>query len=327
MDDEQPDPSDLTFAERMRRRAAAAAERAKQIGEDGAERTKGAAGGVVSSASRTWEQALTAGRSFGGGILNTPERLAGLFTRECVVPAVLLPTGSGTFDFHAVFDFHEAVASLTRGILVRPRIEVWAGRNDIDRGKLATVLRDDFARQLSAARERVAEADAGGISHQITRLEQEQQGSGRGVRLASRGLAALLILMFFTANPLFNLLFLMLAVFSGTHGVSMAFQYVRTTTQLRGNRAVTQWRQKNLQAELDEKDRAFQEAVAGHLIRVHPLLAALIEDFCELDDEPFLWSRAEPPGDAPEISHHLKSAAYRRVLPGWYHPLVQGRVG
>ena len=76
----------------------------------------------------------------------------------------------------------------------------------------------------------------------------------------------------------------------------------------------------------DTKDRAFQEAVTGHRIRVHPLLAALMEDFCELDDEPFLWGRAELSEDVPVISHHLRSQVYRRALPVWYHPLVDGRV-
>lgn len=79
--------------------------------------------------------------------------------QECTVPVFLLPTGSGCRDFKCIFCFEEVIEKLTSGILVRPQVQVWSGREDIDRTHLTEILKQDFICQFNAARERAKTAN------------------------------------------------------------------------------------------------------------------------------------------------------------------------
>ena len=47
---------------------------------------------------------------------------------ECPVPAFMLPTGPSADDYRLLFRLDEMLENLESGILVRPKIQVWAAR-------------------------------------------------------------------------------------------------------------------------------------------------------------------------------------------------------
>ena len=341
-----------SFAERMRQRAQEVGERARTAGRSGIEGSAAALkqasaftadvattakdkAGILSRASaeaagaassKAWEQVSTFGKSARDRVLSAPGKVAELFVRECSVPAFLLPTGSGAGDFRCVFQFEEAVDKLSHGLLVRPQIEVWAGREDIDRGKLAAVLKDDFTRQLSAERARAREQNSRQFSGEIDRLKEEQETAGTDLGAASTGLVASLLFMFFVANPIFDLLFLVLAVFSGTDGVMKVGSYLKAATRIRRGENAATAKVKELEAEFDAKNESFGQAIQNLDVHIHPLLRDLVADFCELDDRPNFPSEAPLPDEAPPVNTYLNLPEYRQALESWYHPLVDGRL-
>lgn len=95
--------------------------------------------------------------------------------QDCSVPALLLPTGSSHQNFKCTFCFDEVVAKLTSGMLVRPQVQVWAGRVDIDRIQLAQILKEDFICQFNAARERARAANQNAYADKIVSLKHQQE--------------------------------------------------------------------------------------------------------------------------------------------------------
>ena len=71
----------------------------------------------------------------------------------------MLPTGPSPEDYALLFQFDEVLDNLESGILVRPKIEVWAAResgHDLER--FGRELKQDFVRQFNEARESLIEA-------------------------------------------------------------------------------------------------------------------------------------------------------------------------
>jgi len=93
------------------------------------------------------------------------------------LPSVKMPTLGKTVDipvyvihnspdaedyfFFFIFDFEQFVERSRSGMFVRPRLKVWAGRNDFASGAFARQFRESFAREFDAARQAMA---AGGRS-------------------------------------------------------------------------------------------------------------------------------------------------------------------
>lgn len=61
-------------------------------------------------------------------------------------------------DYFFIFDFEEFVEKSRDGMFVRPKLKVWAGRNDFDRVRFAGQFRASFAKEFDAARNALTEA-------------------------------------------------------------------------------------------------------------------------------------------------------------------------
>lgn len=69
------------------------------------------------------------------------------------IPVYMIHNSSKAEDYFFIFDFEEFVERSREGIFVRPRIKLWAGRDDFDRTVFAGQFRQSFASQFDAARQ------------------------------------------------------------------------------------------------------------------------------------------------------------------------------
>ncbi len=247
--------------------------------------------------------------------------------QECTVPAFLLPTGSSHQNFKCTFCFDEVVVKLTSGMLVRPQVQVWAGRVDIDRLQLAQILKEDFICQFNAARERAIAANQNAYADKIVSLkhQQEQSGQEAGQALQSTTYfaATALLLMFFVANPIFNLIFFGLAISGGVEGMTKGLNYLRLSLAISGDEETNKREQQKLEADFDSKNEAFIQAVNNMTIHVHPVLQELVTLFSELDSIPFLPINVDSRTRYPLVDGLLTDLDYRRDLPIEYLPLLE----
>ncbi|MEM7354383.1 MAG: hypothetical protein AAF657_26490 [Acidobacteriota bacterium] len=241
---------------------------------------------------------------------------------ESRVRAFLLPTGSGRGDFHCAFDFAEVVRELAGGWLRRPCLEIWAARSDIDRRVLAASLRSEFTRQLEAERDRWRQTAEAKLLPKLATLERERSRTEGTMEWASFGLSSSLTLMFLVSNPIFNMVFLLLAVFSGAGGLTKALKYFQVTAKMKGRKQNLEREQAELESQLDGKNEEFVAAIKNLEVVVHPLLEKVLENFCEIDGVPYVAGLAEPPAEVPLVAGLLRSAGYRQRTPALYHPLI-----
>lgn len=72
------------------------------------------------------------------------------------VPVYVIHNSPDAEDYFFIFDFEQFVERSRAGMFVRPRLQVWAGRNDFGRGAFARQFRESFAREFDAARTALA---------------------------------------------------------------------------------------------------------------------------------------------------------------------------
>lgn len=72
------------------------------------------------------------------------------------IPVYVIHNAADAEDYFFIFDFEQFVERSRSGMFVRPRLQVWAGRNDFARGKFARQFRESFAREFDAARAALA---------------------------------------------------------------------------------------------------------------------------------------------------------------------------
>lgn len=72
--------------------------------------------------------------------------------REVAVPVYLIHTGPDPEAYFFIFDFEEFVERSREGIFVRPKLKLWAGREDFSRAEFARQFRVSFGREFEAAR-------------------------------------------------------------------------------------------------------------------------------------------------------------------------------
>ena len=77
------------------------------------------------------------------------------------IPVYVIHNSPDAEDYFFIFDFEQFVERSRSGMFVRPRLKVWAGRNDFASGAFARQFRESFAREFDAARQAMA---AGGRS-------------------------------------------------------------------------------------------------------------------------------------------------------------------
>lgn len=72
--------------------------------------------------------------------------------REVAIPVYLVHTGPDPEAYFFIFDFEEFVERSREGIFVRPKLKLWAGRQDFSRTEFAREFRISFGREFEAAR-------------------------------------------------------------------------------------------------------------------------------------------------------------------------------
>ena len=72
--------------------------------------------------------------------------------REVAIPVYLIHTGPDPEAYFFIFDFEEFVERSREGIFVRPKLKLWAGREDFSRAEFARQFRVSFGREFEAAR-------------------------------------------------------------------------------------------------------------------------------------------------------------------------------
>lgn len=247
--------------------------------------------------------------------------------QDCTVPAFLLPTGSGHQNFKCTFCFDEAINKLTSGILVRPQVQVWAGRADLDRAHLARILRKDFISQFNAAREQSKAANQNIYASRIAGLKRKQEHSGqeagKALQSAVGPVATALLLLFFVASPIFSLILFSFAISGSMKGITKGLNYLRLSVQVSGDQNKLKLEQQKLEADFDSKNEAFTQAVNNMTILIHPVLQEVITLFSELDSTPFLPVDKKPTTEFPSVAELLEGSDYLKELPVEYLPLLE----
>lgn len=72
--------------------------------------------------------------------------------RTVEIPVYVVHNSDKVEDYFFIFDFEEFVERSGEGIFVRPKLKVWAGRDDFDRSAFARQFREGFAAEFEAAR-------------------------------------------------------------------------------------------------------------------------------------------------------------------------------
>ena len=84
------------------------------------------------------------------------ERLPALrmpeFAREVEIPVYLIHISPDPEDYFFIIDFEDFVERSTQGLFVRPKLKIWAGRNDFARGEFARHFREVFATEFDRMR-------------------------------------------------------------------------------------------------------------------------------------------------------------------------------
>lgn len=76
------------------------------------------------------------------------------------IPVYVIHNCADAEDYFFIFDFEQFVERSRSGMFVRPRLKVWAGRNDFARRRFARQFRESFAAEFEAARAALAAGGA-----------------------------------------------------------------------------------------------------------------------------------------------------------------------
>ncbi|WP_342075245.1 hypothetical protein [Yoonia sp. SS1-5] len=68
------------------------------------------------------------------------------------IPVYVIHNSADAEDYFFIFDFEQFVERSRQGMFVRPKLQVWAGRNDFARGAFARQFRESFTHEFEAAR-------------------------------------------------------------------------------------------------------------------------------------------------------------------------------
>ncbi len=71
---------------------------------------------------------------------------------EVEIPVYLVHNSPDAEDYFFIFDFEQFVEAARKGLFARPKLRVWAGRDDFSRTLFARQFRESFAREFDIAR-------------------------------------------------------------------------------------------------------------------------------------------------------------------------------
>lgn len=77
--------------------------------------------------------------------------------RTVEIPVYVVHNTPDAEGYFFIFDFEQFVELSRGGVFVRPKLKVWAGRDDFDRATFARQFRTSFAKEFDAARFALAE--------------------------------------------------------------------------------------------------------------------------------------------------------------------------
>ena len=293
-------------------------EQLKERGQAILKRT-GTAARAVGSKTRDLTAAL------GAHAKDLPSKVIERLIEDREVEVLVLPLGSGPADFLCALNLEVVLEDLASGILVRPKLSVWAHRDDLDRKQLAHKLEQEFSRQVTAFK---ARKQAGHDEEAKTDITAAKAARAKALKTKSGGWktfwTASLAMLFFT-NPILDAILLLVAVTGGVEGIADIFRTADADTEKR--RAETKHVQltKDLKREVRIKKRAFRTALGRMEISIHPQLLELAKDFADLDAAPGPIA-AVIANIGPTVLPLLKSHQYRKQLPDWYDPLIEARL-
>lgn len=75
------------------------------------------------------------------------------------IPVYVIHNSADAEDYFFIFDFEQFVERSRAGMFVRPKLKVWAGRNDFARRRFARQFRESFSREFEAARAALAKGN------------------------------------------------------------------------------------------------------------------------------------------------------------------------
>lgn len=214
---------------------------------------------------------------------------------------------------------------------IRPRLKVWAHREDLDREQLAKDLEERFSQQVARFRTRkkaAVDSNAHAIvkeSKAKTLALKKDEDHPDELTFATMASAAAVGIFLFT-NPLFDLFLLLLAVTSGTEAVRGLWN--RAESQVAESRGIKATKDAKVEGEAirkeaAEKKKAFRTALDGLEIRVHVQLSQLGSDYASVDGVPWMGGEGV---EGPSVIKVLRDSHYLGRLPNWYHPLLESRI-
>ena len=232
----------------------------------------------------------------------------------------MLPTGPGVEDYIFVFDLEEMLENLRSGVFVRPKIEVWAGREaDYDADHFTSELEQDFVRQFQEAQESLTEAFRPHIEQLESRerlLSKEIRKEATGATLSSAANWTALSILLTPAGAL-------LLIGLGIRPRLKLFGLLKDYLNTRGERdeVVSQFNSEfnDLESKMRSRDKALQRAMKRLEVKIHPKIHEITALICQAE------AAELPPGapdtkrdDIPDVTPYLNHLAYRRVLPAKY---------
>ncbi len=304
-------------AEKMGEIATASASKAALVGGQAAKK-------IGDSASEALQWGSAKVENLFQEIQNVPGKVKDLVFQPCPVPTFLLPTGTSARDFACVFRFDELLDQLRGGILARPHIEVWAGREDIDREQIAGVIKQAFTNQFREQRKKIIAERLDGKGLNVLQLAEEKKKAKEGATNAALGAASWAMFMLLFTNPIVDLIFLGLALYEGTGIFSSIWNHFGTSGKLKAAEKELEKEREKLEQELDGKNEQFKAAVSKLNIRVHPFLQTMVQDFHEIERFPYLPSETVAENEAPKVGDLLLRDL--DLMPEWYRPLLKERL-
>ncbi len=241
------------------------------------------------------------------------------------IDVLVLPLGSGPAEFTCSFDLTEVLEGLESGVLVRPRLRVWAHRSDLDRDRLSSDLEQQFSQQVAEFKSKKQTQHDGEASKALAtsrekRVEADESSRSAGKKALAAGLAVLLV-----TNPLLDLFLLLFAATSGAEAVVEALRESGAEVEEKRTSRKLGSSSKKLQKTVGAHKRAFRSALKQLQLQVHSDLASLADDFSQLD-EATLPLADDSLTSGPSVVAALQERSYREALPGWYYPLLDSRL-
>lgn len=74
-------------------------------------------------------------------------------TSDVQIPVYLIHTDAGADDYFFLFDFETFSEQSKQGYFVRPRLVLWAGRDDFSRARFAALFRETFQAEFERMRD------------------------------------------------------------------------------------------------------------------------------------------------------------------------------